>query len=213
MVYFFTCQSDPTCIIYMGKDKFENESLIKYAYAHDVWFHVDNLSSAHVYLRTAEPITSYEQLNPDAIQECAQLTMANSIEGCKKSSVGINYTWATNLLKTGDMETGQVSYKNNKLVVKFHIEKNKDLIRKTLKTRKEEFPNLEELQFNYNREQQKKASAAIRAEKAIKEEEEKQKKDEIKKKKDEWNEFFEQQEETDKHMAGGNNKFLEDDFM
>ena len=35
----------------MGKDKFENEDLIKYSFPKDIWFHVDDLSSAHVYLR------------------------------------------------------------------------------------------------------------------------------------------------------------------
>ena len=35
----------------MGKDKYENEELIKYAWPDlDVWFHVADLSSAHVYL-------------------------------------------------------------------------------------------------------------------------------------------------------------------
>lgn len=37
--------------MFMGRDKFENEDLIKYGFPEDVWFHVDNLSSAHVYLR------------------------------------------------------------------------------------------------------------------------------------------------------------------
>ncbi|KAF1789322.1 protein of unknown function DUF814 [Phytophthora cactorum] len=35
----------------MGKDKFENEDLIRYGFMEDIWFHVDDLSSAHVYLR------------------------------------------------------------------------------------------------------------------------------------------------------------------
>ena len=35
----------------MGRDKFENEELIKHMWPEDVWFHVDDLSSAHVYLR------------------------------------------------------------------------------------------------------------------------------------------------------------------
>lgn len=35
----------------MGRDKYENEELIKYGFPEDVWFHVDNYSSAHVYLR------------------------------------------------------------------------------------------------------------------------------------------------------------------
>jgi len=52
MVFFFTSASHPeSAVIYMGKDKFENESLIEYSFPHDVWFHVDGLSSAHVYLR------------------------------------------------------------------------------------------------------------------------------------------------------------------
>lgn len=38
-------------VIYMGIDKFENEELIKYGWEEDVWFHVEDLSSAHVYLR------------------------------------------------------------------------------------------------------------------------------------------------------------------
>lgn len=37
--------------VYMGRDKFENEELIKHMWPEDVWFHVDDLSSAHVYLR------------------------------------------------------------------------------------------------------------------------------------------------------------------
>ena len=35
-------------MLYMGKDKFENEELIKHAWPEDVWFHVDRESSAHV---------------------------------------------------------------------------------------------------------------------------------------------------------------------
>ena len=34
----------------MGKDKFENEKLIEYCWEEDIWFHVSDFSSAHVYL-------------------------------------------------------------------------------------------------------------------------------------------------------------------
>ena len=34
-----------------GRDKHENESLIAHALPHDIWFHVEDMSSAHVYLR------------------------------------------------------------------------------------------------------------------------------------------------------------------
>ena len=37
--------------IYMGRDKYENEDLIVHAFPEDVWFHVSELSSAHVYVR------------------------------------------------------------------------------------------------------------------------------------------------------------------
>lgn len=49
MVYFF--QSRDGHLIYIGKDKYENEDLIKYGWPEDVWFHADDYSSAHVYLR------------------------------------------------------------------------------------------------------------------------------------------------------------------
>ena len=49
-MYFFT-PLDERYIVYMGKDKFENEELIRYGWPEDIWFHVDNLSSAHVYIR------------------------------------------------------------------------------------------------------------------------------------------------------------------
>lgn len=40
-------------LLYVGKDKYENEDLIKWGWPEDVWFHVDNLSSPHVYVRLA----------------------------------------------------------------------------------------------------------------------------------------------------------------
>ena len=54
MVLYFQCKPkahETGYRIYMGKDKFENEDLIKWGWPEDVWFHVDDLSSAHVYLR------------------------------------------------------------------------------------------------------------------------------------------------------------------
>lgn len=35
----------------MGRDKYENEDLIAFAFPEDVWFHVSGFSSAHVYIR------------------------------------------------------------------------------------------------------------------------------------------------------------------
>lgn len=89
--------------IYMGKDKVEStsrspvhmidihsyrsdEDLIKYAWPQDVWFHVDKLSSAHVYLRMPEGMT-WEAIPQALLADCAQLVKANSIEG--KQALGM----------------------------------------------------------------------------------------------------------------------------
>jgi hypothetical protein len=66
----------------MGRDKLENEDLIKYGLPEDVWFHVDDLSSAHVYLRM-KPNMSLDDISEDLLLDCSSLVKANSIEGCK----------------------------------------------------------------------------------------------------------------------------------
>ena len=143
MVLFFTCLSDPNIVIYMGKDKFENEELIKYAWPDiDVWFHVADMSSAHVYLRIPDGIKSLKDIPPELVQECAQLTKANSIDGSKKDRVGVNYTWARNLKKTNGMETGAVSFHAPHNVEYIKIEKDADIVKKISKTKREEYPDL-----------------------------------------------------------------------
>jgi predicted ribosome quality control (RQC) complex YloA/Tae2 family protein len=57
-----------------------DEELIKYGWEEDVWFHVDNLSSAHIYVRLPDG-ESWDAMAPDLLEDCAQLTKANSIEG------------------------------------------------------------------------------------------------------------------------------------
>lgn len=59
-----------------------DEELIKYAWPQDVWFHVDKLSSAHVYLRMTEEMV-WEDIPQTLLADCAQLVKANSIEGTK----------------------------------------------------------------------------------------------------------------------------------
>lgn len=57
-----------------------DEELIKYGLEEDVWFHVDKLSSAHIYLRMNEGET-WDAIPEELLVDCAQLTKANSIEG------------------------------------------------------------------------------------------------------------------------------------
>ena len=66
--------------VYHGNTR-TDEDLIKYAWPQDVWFHVDKLSSAHVYLRLPTSIPSWEDIPKELLVDCAQLVKANSIEG------------------------------------------------------------------------------------------------------------------------------------
>ncbi|KZV76163.1 cytoplasmic protein [Peniophora sp. CONT] len=129
MVLFFTSAvHSPPVMIYMGKDKVENEDLIKFAWPQDVWFHVDKLSSAHVYLRLPANIPSWDAIPEILLQDCAQLVKANSIEGNKKDNITIIYTPGDNLKKTGDMATGQVSFHNDKRVKRVYVAKRENAI-------------------------------------------------------------------------------------
>ena len=146
MVFYFTASTGH--LIYMGRDKFENEDLIKYHWAEDIWFHVDDLSSAHVYLRYPvpgtkhKPITDLKEIPEELVAECCQLVKANSIEGCKKHSVKVVITFAANLRKEASMKTGQVGYKDKKLVMHTSVDKEKAIVKALEKTRKELFVGL-----------------------------------------------------------------------
>jgi hypothetical protein len=49
-------------------------------------FHVDNLSSAHVYLRLKAG-ESWTSIPRELLEDCAQLTKANSIEGKAEGTI------------------------------------------------------------------------------------------------------------------------------
>eukprot|EP00775_Hariotina_reticulata_P000091 gene91-250_t len=83
MVFFFYprgyVDGQDDYLIYMGRDKHENEELIKYGLPTDIWFHVDDMSSAHVYLRL--PVcASLDDIPADTLEDCAQLVKHNSIQ-------------------------------------------------------------------------------------------------------------------------------------
>ncbi|KAG0146884.1 hypothetical protein CROQUDRAFT_656898 [Cronartium quercuum f. sp. fusiforme G11] len=105
----------------MGKDKHENDDLIKHSWPEDIWFHVDKLSSAHVYIRLPNTISDMNSIPEALLQDCAQLVKANSIEGNKKDNLTILFTPVSNLKKTGDMSIGQVGFKSDKLIKRVHI--------------------------------------------------------------------------------------------
>ena len=114
----------------------ENEELIKYGHPEDVWFHVDDLSSAHVYLRL-RPGMTMDDIPKDCLTDCCSLVKANSIAGCKQSSSYIVYTRWKNLKKTASMVDGQVGYHRPENVRRVKIEKNNPIVRQIEKTRTE----------------------------------------------------------------------------
>jgi hypothetical protein len=107
-------------LIYMGKDRFENDVLLKTAsHPEDIWFHVEGISSAHVYLKQlssrkrgapAEKLTE----NALVVTALAQLVKMNSIEGCKSGCVDVVYCKVGNLQSAsgGDKSAGLVHIKN-----------------------------------------------------------------------------------------------------
>ncbi len=126
-----------------------DEDLIKHGWEEDVWFHVDNMSSAHVYLRMNDGQV-WDNLPEALLTDLAQLTKANSIQGSKQDNIVVIYTPWSNLKKTDGMETGQVSFHKKKLVKKVHVPtKNNEIVNRLNKTKKEEFPQLDLLKIQH----------------------------------------------------------------
>lgn len=161
MVYYFTSNTvSPSAFIYVGKDKVENEELIKYGLDEDVWFHVDNLSSAHIYLRMNEG-ESWESIPQPLLEDCAQLTKANSIEGNKKDNITVIYTPWSNLKKDGSMATGQVGFKDQRKVKKIHVaQRENPIVNRLNKTKVEKFPDLRQEKENKQKELRRREKAA-----------------------------------------------------
>lgn len=89
MVFWFKSSAvDPPATIYMGRDKYENDEMLRFGRESDIWFHVDGLSSAHVYLQLQSGWT-FDTIPPDVVEDCCQLVKYNSIEGNKKQNVKV----------------------------------------------------------------------------------------------------------------------------
>ncbi|CAM6125116.1 unnamed protein product [Calypogeia fissa] len=186
MVYYFKARPEAgDYTIYMGLDKHENEDLIKYGLPEDIWFHVDKLSSAHVYLRMQKGQTM-DGITAELLEDCAQLVKANSIQDsrgihlwktsqqsgrvatrnsfwalCNKlNNLDIVYTPWFNLRKTPAMDVGQVGFHNPKLVRTVRVEKRlNEIVNRLNKTKVERTPDLKAEREQYN--------AAERAERKV----------------------------------------------
>ncbi|XP_065062053.1 coiled-coil domain-containing protein 25-like isoform X2 [Rhopilema esculentum] len=170
-------------------------------------FHVDKLSSAHIYLRMPEGMT-VDDIPPDVLTDCAQLTKANSIQGCKMNDVAIVYTPWSNLKKTGDMDVGQVGFHKNKLVKRIMVEKkSNEIINRLNKTKVEEDPNFQQLREERDRKERLKQKRELQKMKTAEKELEKQKKEE------EEARSYDRLMVEDKMTSNKDNADLEDDFM
>lgn len=167
MVFYFQSRGhEDGYSLYMGKDKYENEDLIRYALPHDIWFHVDALSSAHVYLRIPYNV-GIDSIPPEPLEDAAQLVKANSIQGHKINNLDIVYTRASNLRKTASMEVGQVGFFDEKAVKKIRVERKlNEVVNRLNKTKLERCPDLEAEREAWDREQRGRAKAELQAQKA-----------------------------------------------
>ncbi|KAB5585922.1 hypothetical protein GE09DRAFT_1210509 [Coniochaeta sp. 2T2.1] len=158
MVYYFTSNVvTPSAYVYVGKDKFENEELIKHGWEEDV--------CAHIYLRLREGDT-WDNIPEDLVKDLAQLTKANSIEGNKKDNITIIYTPWSNLKKDGSMAAGQVSFHDNKKVRRILVpERENAIINRLNKTKVEKHPDLRQEKEDHLKELRKRDQAAMLARK------------------------------------------------
>ena len=207
MVFYFTSTlSGKQYTIYMGIDKFENEDLIKYGWPEDVWFHVDKVSSAHVYLRLQSG-QSIDDIPAEVVSDCAQLVKANSIHGNKMNNIQIVYTPWANLKKTGDMAVGQVGFHKQKEVRTVLVEKRiNDTVNRLNKTKVEKHPDLMQEKEDRNRQERNEA-------KKVMQEQRQKEKEEIKRKKEEaelrsYNSLFQES-----NMTSNQDGDDSDDFM
>ncbi|OEJ88800.1 Protein JLP2 [Hanseniaspora uvarum] len=125
MYVYESTHDDKTFCLLMGKDKYENDLMIKLFYKemNAVWFHVNNYSSSHVYMLLKSPIKSDVKLSDlvshQHINDAMQLCKSNSVAGNKLQQVEIVSTPFTNLKKSGDMDPGQVSFKSTRFLSYF----------------------------------------------------------------------------------------------
>lgn len=147
MVYYFKAKvsgdfEDQEYDIYMGKDKIENDPLIKHSNPKNLWFHVDKHSSAHIYidLTMEERLKNFKdlQISQELLDQVGQLTKSNSIKGNKLNNVTIIYTPVNNLVSDGSMDIGTVSFKNPQLIKRFNVSKKDNMILNKLNKTKTE---------------------------------------------------------------------------
>ncbi|KAF5015299.1 hypothetical protein F66182_13419, partial [Fusarium sp. NRRL 66182] len=193
MVYYFVSNVvSPSATIYVGKDKFENEELIKHGLESDVW-----------------EGETWENIPKELLEDCAQLTKANSIEGNKKDNITVIYTPWANLMKNASMATGQVSFHNPKQVKKaFVAVRQNPIVNRLNKTRVEKFPDLQAEKEEILKKQRKQEQRA-REDKKLAEKKERQEREQMKWQKEHaYDDLF-----SEENMMESNNQDRGEDFL
>lgn len=151
MVYFYESQpleGARTYQIATGKDKYENDLLIKYGYRelNYVWFHTDKYSSGHVYLKLYPDEKSLDDVPAEVVNDCLQLCKSTSIQGNKMNHCTILQTPWHNLRKNQYMKPGEVSFKSlQRLRKKQCFARDQRLLNRLGKTRVEIADEVEQL--------------------------------------------------------------------
>lgn len=97
--------------IFIGRNKQENWDIIDKSNQTDIWFHVANAPSSHIFLKTEEPI---KKIPKQVITRCACLCKSYSSSASVKKCE-IVYTTISNIQK-GE-HVGEVIAQNTKKVV------------------------------------------------------------------------------------------------
>jgi predicted ribosome quality control (RQC) complex YloA/Tae2 family protein len=97
--------------IIIGRNKDENWQIIDNACPSDIWFHVTDIPSCHVILKTDEKLRNIEK---DVLKRCALLCKMNS-KAKTLNKCSVMYTEIENIKKTKIV--GEVIAKNYKEII------------------------------------------------------------------------------------------------
>ncbi|XP_036333369.1 coiled-coil domain-containing protein 25 isoform X2 [Rhagoletis pomonella] len=184
-----------------------DEELIRWGWPEDVWFHVHNYSSAHVYLRLKEG-QSVDDIPQALINDAAQLVKYNSIQGNKINNIEVVYTLWSNLKKTPDMEVGQIGYFCEKDVKKIRVEKRvNEIINRLNKSKTEDHPDLRRQREERDADERRKNKHSLKAQREKEEEEMKRQKAEAESRS--YDKLFKPESMTTNYDDGNDS----DDFM
>ncbi|TKR82869.1 hypothetical protein L596_016543 [Steinernema carpocapsae] len=155
---FYSNVVSPPALLYMGRDKVENEELIRWGWPEDVWFHVDNLrrptstfgyhkdrrlkmyrrNSSRTAPSSSRPTVSRRHGRRDQTTGSVADRRSNGFQtilhGCKMNEVGVCYTMWENLRKTGEMDVGQIGFHSDKAVKRIKVEKKNEIVNRLNKT-------------------------------------------------------------------------------